>query len=88
MIYILVIIILLILALSIYISSRLFVYIKKLETKVEEQIEKNDNMFQSLKELVHEDYLLTDGRLKKLIYQKEEGRIYNGIKIEEQEIII
>jgi len=88
MVYVLTIVIVLIVAISIYISARLFVYIQKLESKVEEQIEKNENMYQSLKELVANDYLLTDGRLKKLIIQKEGKRIFNGVKIDEQQIEI
>jgi hypothetical protein len=69
----------------IYLFSRLFVYIKGLEEKVIEQVQKNENMFQSMKELVQDDFLLNDGRLKKFMYQKEKNGVYNGIRVEDQE---
>lgn len=88
MVYVLTVALVFVLFITIYICSRLLVYIQKLESKIEQQIEKNDNMYQSLKELVANDYLLTDGRLKKLIIQKEDRRIFNGVKIDEQQIEI
>lgn len=72
----------------VYINSRLFVYIKNLEKIVQEQVDKNDNMFRSLKELVQDDFLLSDGRLRKFVYQKERNKIYNGVRIEENDIEI
>ena len=39
-------------------------------------------MYYSLKELIQEDFLLKDGRLKKFIYQKEKNYIYNGKNLE------
>lgn len=45
----------------------------------------SENLMQSMKELVHEDFLLTDGRLKKMVYQKEKKKIYNGVRLEEEE---
>lgn len=74
-----------ILAVSIYINARLYVYITGLEELIRQQISKNDRMFQSLKELVQEDYLLTDGRLKKFAMEKDKNKIYNGISVEDQE---
>ena len=66
----------------IYINSRLYVYINSLEEKIKICIDKNDNMYYSLKELIQEDFLLKDGRLKKFIYQKEKNYIYNGKNLE------
>lgn len=86
MIYLLISLILIILFISIYINSRLFIYIKSLESKVQDLINKNDNMYQSLNELVDHEYLLSDGRLKKFILQKDTNKIYNGIKIDEQQV--
>lgn len=88
MVYVLSVAIFLVLAITIYITSRLFVYIQKLETKVEEQIALNNNVIQSLRDLVDHDYLMSDGRLKKFLIQKEDRRIYNGVKIDEQQIEI
>ena len=45
----------------IYINSRLYVYINSLEEKIKICIDKNDNMYYSLKELIQEDFLLKDG---------------------------
>lgn len=71
----------------IYIFARLFSYIKKLEDKITEFADKTDNMHQSLGELVQEDFLLSDGRLKKMLYQREDkNNIYNGIKVNDSEI--
>ena len=72
----------------VYILARLFAYIKRLEDIVQEQVDKNENMFQSLKEIVQDDFLLNDGRLKKMIYQNERNLIYNGIKVNDSEVEI
>lgn len=76
------------LAFSIYINARLFVYIKGLELLVEKQIEKNENMFQSMKEIVQNDFLMNDGRLKKFLYQRDNTFIYNGVDVREREVNI
>lgn len=69
--------------LCIFIVYRLNIYIETLEAKVEKQIEFTENLMQSMKEIVHENYLLADGRLKKLMIQNERTVIYNGVKVEE-----
>jgi predicted Holliday junction resolvase-like endonuclease len=86
MIWLLSIIVLIVFAFLIYINARLFAYIKGLEAKIQTQIELNQNLHQSLKELVQEDFLLADGRLKKFMYQKEQNRIYNGIKVQDEDV--
>jgi len=88
MVWFLLVLIILVLVFSVYINSRLFRYIVGLEEKIQDQIKRNDNMYQSLKELVQDDFLLSDGRLKKMMYQKEKNRIFNGINIEEQNLEI
>lgn len=80
------ILVLLTLFVTVYINSRLFVYIRGLEKKVAEQIQKNENMYQSLKEIVADDFLMTDGRLKKFRMQEEKEKIYNGIRVEDTEV--
>ena len=70
----------------IYINSKLFVYIKKLEDILNLQITKSENLQQSIKEIVQEGYLLNDGRLKKFLYQKDNNYIYNGVNIQEENI--
>ena len=77
-----------ILLICFYVNSRLFVYIKNLEVIVQEQINKNENMYQSLKDLVQDGFLLSDGRLKKMLFQKEKNRIYNGVSVEENDVEI
>lgn len=62
---------------------RLNSYIGLLEDKIIKQTEVTENLFQSLKEIVAEDYLQNDGRLKKFIYQKERNVIYNGQNLQE-----
>lgn len=69
----------------IYLVARLYSYIKKLESNVIEKIQLLENLQHSLNELVEEDFLLKDGRLKKFSIQKNRNRLYNGIKVEEQE---
>jgi cell division protein FtsL len=88
MVWILAIALIAVIGFSFYINSRLFAYINKLETKIDNMQEKSDNMYQSLKELVQEDFLLADGRLKKFIYQKDRNNVYNGIKVQDQEVNI
>ncbi len=70
---------------TLYVNGRLFLYIKKLEDKVQKSTNLSENLMQSLKDLVHEDFLLNDGRLKKLTYQKEKKKIYNGVLLQEEE---
>lgn len=86
MIWVLSIFVILGFAFMIYINSRLFEYIRGLENKIIEKNKLLENLQQSLKELVQDGFLLNDGRLKKFIMQNERNKIYNGIKIEEQEV--
>lgn len=67
----------------IYAIYRLNVYIASLEEKVDKQIELTENLKQSLKDILAEDTLENDGRLKKYRIQKERNFIYNGTKAEE-----
>lgn len=80
------VIVLIIFAFLIYINARLFAYIQRLEGNLESMKELNQNLFQSLKELVQEDFLLNDGRLKKFMYPKEKNRIYNGIAVQDEDV--
>ena len=60
---------------------KLNLYISGLEEKIEKSIELNQNLKQSLKELIIEGFLMDDGRLKKMIIQREKDIIYNGENI-------
>ena len=67
-----------------YLIKKLNSYIESLEVTVKEQITLVENLKQSLKEVVAEDYLQNDGRLKKFAVQREDRKIiYNGRTINE-----
>lgn len=72
--------------LFLYVNARLFTYIKTLESTIQSNITKTENLFQSIKEIVHDDYLLNDGRLKKFRFQKENNKIFNGINVIDQAV--
>ena len=68
-----------------FLVYRLNIYIINLEKKIEEQVTLTENLKQSLKEVIADDYLQNDGRLKKFRIQKERNFIYNGRKLDEQD---
>lgn len=70
---------------AIFLVYRLNLYIAKIESKFQEQVELTGNLKQSLKDIIAEGFLLDDGRLKKLNIQKERNMIYNGMKSSEEE---
>ena len=89
MIYIIItIIVLSSLAFSVYINARLFAYIKGLELITQENITKTENLHQSMREVIQDEYLLNDGRLKKFRFQKDNVKIYNGINVIDQEVTL
>lgn len=61
-------------------------YIAKLENKIQENITLTENLKQSMKEIIVEDFLQQDGRLKKFMIQSDRNNIYNGIRSEEQNL--
>lgn len=63
---------------NVYSTYKLNLYISKLEESHAEQIKLTGNLRQSLKEIVAEDFLLNDGRLKKFLIQKEKNVYFNG----------
>jgi cell division protein FtsL len=68
----------------IYLVYRLNLYIASLETKIQNQEILAQNLMQSLKDVIAEDALGNDGRLKKFRVQNERNFIYNGVaKVEE-----
>jgi len=81
MMIVILIILIVIIFLAILSIYRLNLYISELEEKIEKSIELSQNLKQSLKELVIEGFLLDDGRLKKMIIQREKDIIYNGENI-------
>lgn len=86
MIFILIIsIVLIFFSITTFLIYRLNIYIINLEKKIEEQVYITENLKQSLKEVIADDYLQNDGRLKKFRIQKERNFIYNGEKLDEQE---
>lgn len=80
-----IIFILLLLSFSIFSIYRLNIYISSLEEKIKKQNELTENLFQSMKEIVAEDALQNDGRLKKYRIQKERNFIFNGNKADERD---
>lgn len=84
---VLTIVVILLFIITIFIIARLFAYIRKLEKEILKAIEFKENIFQSMKEIVFEGFLLPDGRLKKNFIQKDRNKIINGFyKVEEDEI--
>jgi predicted Holliday junction resolvase-like endonuclease len=77
------IILLLLVLFSIFSVYRLNNYISVLEDRYNKQIELTGNLQQSLKEIIAEDALENDGRLKKYRIQKERNFILNGNKVDE-----
>ena len=60
--------------------ARLFVYVLKLEQRVIQQEELAKNLMNSVKEIVQENYLKNDGRLKKFLIEPEnKKKIIDGI---------
>jgi hypothetical protein len=62
---------------SLYSIYALTIYITSLEEKYAKQIELTENLHQSIKDIVAEDALENDGRLKKFRIKKERNFIYN-----------
>lgn len=86
MIPIIVILLLLIVivAFFIYAVYRMNIYIISLEETVKNKITLIENLTQSMKEIVAEGMLQNDGKLKKLVIQKERNFIYNGRNVSEE----
>ena len=72
------IILTLIMLFCIYLVYRLNIYISSLEKKIQDQTILTQNLMQSLKDVIAEDALANDGRLKKFRVQNERDFIYNG----------
>lgn len=68
---------------AIFSVYRLNLYIKLLEDKYNKQIDLTENLKQSLTDIIAEDMLQNDGRLKKYRIQKERNFIFNGTKVDE-----
>ena len=64
---------------------KLNLYIGTLEEKLKAQIYLTENLKQSMKEIIAEDFLQNDGRLKKFNIQTERNVIFNGVRAEESE---
>ena len=55
------------------------------KNSIKQNIEITQNLKQSFKDaLVDDSFLLDDGTIKKLQYQKEKNVIYNGLKLDEE----
>lgn len=66
-----------------YVLYRLNVYLSILEDKLSAQIRLTENLKQSMKEIIAEDFLQNDGRLKKFQIQNERHVIFNGVRVDE-----
>lgn len=72
----------LLMVLMIIIFSKLFMFVKSLSQKFDDQKEYIENLTNSIKNVIHEGYLKNDGRLaKNVITRTKEEQIYNGINI-------
>jgi cell division protein FtsL len=69
----------------VYIVYRLNLYIEQLEKQVKDNITLTENLKQSLKDIIIENALENDGRLKKFRIQKERNVIFNGNKVDEND---
>lgn len=67
---------------------RMNFYIISLEKSILKQIELTENLKQSLKEIIADDFLENDGRLKKYRIQNEKNFIYNGQSLDETDFEI
>ena len=71
--------------LNVYFLIRLNKYLSIIENSIKQNIEITQNLKQSFKDaLVDDSFLLDDGTIKKLQYQKEKNVIYNGLKLDEE----
>jgi len=71
--------------LNTYILIRLNRYLGIIEKGIKENLELTQNLKQSFKEVLTDDsFLLDDGTIKKMQYQKEKNIIYNGLKLDEE----
>jgi len=60
-------------------------YLGIIEKGIKENLELTQNLKQSFKEVLTDDsFLLDDGTIKKMQYQKEKNIIYNGLKLDEE----
>ena len=66
-----------------YLLYRMNIYLSTLEDRLAKQITLTENLKQSMKEIIAEDFLQNDGRLKKFNIQSERHVIFNGVNIEE-----
>ena len=67
-----------------YLMYRMNIYLSTLETKLAQQITLTENLKQSLKDIIADDFLQNDGRLKKFNIQSERHVIFNGVHIDDQ----
>lgn len=67
-----------------YVLYRMNVYLSTLEKRLSDQVILTENLKQSMKEIIAEDFLQNDGRLKKFQIQTERHTIFNGVNIDEE----
>ena len=66
-----------------FVLYRINLYLNTLEEKISYQTALIENLKQSLKEIVAEDFFQNDGRLRKFQIQTERDIIVDGINVEE-----
>lgn len=69
-----------------YVLYRLNVYLSTLEDRLTKQITLTENLKQSMKEIIAEEFLQNDGRLKKFQIQNERHVIFDGVRVGESPI--
>lgn len=69
-----------------YVLYRMNVYLSTIEMKLANQITLTENLKQSMREVIAEDFLQNDGRLKKFQIQNERHVIFNGVRVDESQI--
>lgn len=67
-----------------YILYRMNIYLSSLEERLVSQITLTENLKQSMKEIIAEDFLQNDGRLKKFQIQTDRHVIFNGVNVQEE----
>jgi cell division protein FtsX len=67
-----------------YFLYRMNIYLSSLEERLAYQITLTENLKQSMKEIIAEEFLQNDGRLKKFQIQSERHVIFNGVQVQDE----
>jgi hypothetical protein len=67
-----------------YVLYRMNIYLSTLEERLAQQITLTENLKQSMKDIIADDFLQNDGRLKKFNIQSERHVIFNGVHVQDE----